>query len=203
MKWSGPVPQPEMLAVTKSVEQCGRAKSSETLLIGPGGGIKNVVIQILNIRKGKPFASPAKPAAMDQRACTYVPHVLIVPLGSKLDLINSDPVLHNVHGYKDAATTAFNVAMPMQNQHLLRTMAVPGTIRLQCDAGHTWMSAYVVVADNPYYALSDAQGRFSIDGIPPGTYQVRLWHEKLGEKVQNVKVDAGARVQLDLEWSGK
>lgn len=203
IKASGAPPKVEMLQVTRNNELCGNSKHSEVLLVGETGGVKNAVIQILNVKKGKAFTTPSKNPTVDQKACVYVPHVQAIPVGSKLELINSDPILHNIHGYLDGTKTLFNVAMPLENQKIPKTITSPGIIRLQCDAGHTWMSGYVVVADNPYYAVTDEQGNFKITEIPAGSYQLRVWHEKLGERIQTVKIDSGATTQLNVDFAAK
>jgi len=93
--------------------------------------------------------------------------------------VNSDAVLHNVHAVATGPTpaTVFNLAMPFKGQKLPIPMRKPGLMKLQCDAGHTWMSGYIYVFEHPYYAVTDEKGAFTIKDVPPGDYTVEMWHE--------------------------
>jgi plastocyanin len=125
---------------------------------------------------------PTPGAAVDQVGCRYSPHVQAVTVGTTVALLNNDAVLHNVHGTVEASAapvTVFNVAMPFKGQKLPTVLRKPGVIKLRCDAGHTWMSAYIHVFDHPYFAVTDARGRFVLEGLPPGRYTLEYWHEPL------------------------
>ena len=112
----------------------------------------------------------------------YKPHVQAVTVGSELTLLNNDRVLHNVHGNLQGSpspVTVFNIAMPIKGQKLPTKLARPGIIRLQCDAGHTWMSAWIHVFREPTFAVTDERGHFSIPDVAPGEYTIEYWHEPL------------------------
>jgi hypothetical protein len=105
-----------------------------------------------------------------------------VPFGETLTIMNSDPILHNVHTYDESAgsKSVFNIAQPIRGQKTPIKSTLfkkPGLYSVTCDAGHPWMSAYIMVMDHPYYALTDANGNFIINNVPPGRYKLRLWHE--------------------------
>ena len=127
---------------------------------------------------------------MDQKNCQYAPHALIVPAGSKIEITNSDPILHNVHGQQitdQGQQTLFNVAQPVRGQRTtVDTSLTPGIVFLTCEAGHPWMSGYVFVANHPYVTLSGDDGQFVIEGVPPGTYRIKMWHEGVALK-RNIK----------------
>jgi hypothetical protein len=172
------------LPIAKDGPVCGKEAPNETLLVGPERGIANVVVAIKGL---KPAGAPAPvlDAGVDQVGCRYRPHVQAVTLGTKLSLINSDAVLHNVHavlGGAEASSTVFNLAMPFKGQKLPAVLKRPGVMKLRCDAGHAWMSAYVAVFDHPYYAVTDQQGRFTIKDVPAGEHQLELWHEPVDGK---------------------
>ena len=117
---------------------------------------------------------------LDQVGCRYIPHVQAATVGTRMALLNSDAVFHNVNANRLAGTgtvQAFNLAMPFKGGKLPATLKVPGILKVRCDAGHTWMSAYVAVFDHPYFAVTDAQGRFKISDLPAGEHTVELWHE--------------------------
>ena len=108
--------------------------------------------------------------------------MLTVAAGTPLDIVNSDPILHNVHAREntpEGAQTIFNVAQPLRGQRTAVNLSVkkPGIVVLSCEAGHPWMSAYVFVADHPYVAVTNDDGEFVIKGVPPGTYRIKMWHE--------------------------
>ena len=114
-----------------------------------------------------------------------------------LDVLNSDPVLHNTHGYY-GKNTAFNVALPMQGGKVTRPLRRPGVVRVDCDA-HGWMEAWIVVADNPYYAQTAADGTFSIADVPPGNYTLEIWQEHTGVMEMPVSVKAKDRGRAAIE----
>jgi plastocyanin len=119
---------------------------------------------------------PSQPQTILQKGCMYDPHVTTIPLGAAVAFKNEDHVLHNVHLFSDEGSL-WNQAQPIFEQTNLYIPAKPGLLRMQCDAGHIWMSGYIWVAENPYYAITDDNGNFIITDVPPGTYKIACWHE--------------------------
>jgi len=207
IRLAGPAPAVTARPVTKDQSVCGREAAGESVVVGKAGALRNVVVSVQDARfAGKP--PPVAGAALDQRQCRYIPHVQALTVGTPLAVMNSDAILHNVHG-NDAreggpALTVFNVAMPIKGQKLPVQMRKPGLVKLQCDAGHTWMNAWIYVFDHPYYAVTDDSGAFVIRDVPAGDHVVELWHEPAngqgpGTRVTaKVKVVDGKRAQLDL-----
>ena len=147
VKLAGKPPALPPRAVVKDNAVCGATKPNEAVLVGAGGGLGNVVV---SLRLPKPAGLPPPPtagAAIDQVGCTYKPHVQAVTVGTSLTLVNSDRVLHNIHGSIGPVQT-FNVAMPIKDQRLPTKLTRPGLVRLQCDAGHSWMSAWLYVFED-------------------------------------------------------
>ena len=186
VKLSGTTTKPENIPVTKNQEYCGAHKSSEKLLTGTNQGVKNVVVTLENITQGKKIDKTTRPV-LDNNQCMFSPHVQAAVVGSKLEIRNSDPILHNTHAFLGNATV-FNLALPLQGQKIPKALRKPGVVRVQCDAGHGWMSAYVVVTEHPYHAVTDENGAFKITDVPPGNYKLKAWHEELGSEVQDVVV---------------
>ena len=187
MKLAGKPPALPPHAVVKDNAVCGTTKPSEAVIVGPGDALRNVVV---SLRLPKP-ASPPPPtagAAIDQVGCAYKPHVQAVTVGTSLTLVNSDRVLHNVHGSIGPVQT-FNFAMPIKDQRLPTKLTRPGLVRLQCDAGHTWMNAWLYVFEHPYFAVTGADGKFEIKDVPAGHYTVDLWHEPADGKGARRDVD--------------
>ena len=174
VRWRGSPPRLQELKVTKDATTCGHAKANQRLIIGPQGGVANAYVYLADVKAGAPL-SPQR-AVLDQKKCEYSPHVLAVPVGSRVVMRNSDPVLHSVHGAL-GARTVFNLAQPVQGQRSEQVLTTPGTFAIKCDAGHPWMNAVVHVARNPYYALTGSDGRFRLHDVPAGTYQIVMWHE--------------------------
>jgi hypothetical protein len=207
VRLEGAAPAVASKPILKDAAVCGREAAAESVVVGKGGALANTVVFVKDAR----FAGslpPAAGAAVDQRQCRYVPHVQALPAGTALSVMNSDAILHNVHGNvlqsSGPALTAFNVAMPIKGQKLPVSLPKPGLIRLQCDAGHTWMNAWIYVFDHPYYAVTDAGGKFVIADVPAGDHVVELWHEPADGQGPGVRVTArvkvvdGKRVRLDL-----
>lgn len=164
----------EPLAVRKDREVCGSVKPFEALVVGPGKGVRNTVVYLEGVERGK----RAPDVELDNSKCLFVPHVTAVMAGGgRTRIKNADPVLHNTHGLLDRLTV-FNVALPNKDQtvDISQRIRKAGVIEVQCDA-HAHMRAWIVVRDNPYFAVTGDEGRFRIADIPPGRYKVVAWHE--------------------------
>ena len=120
--------------------------------------------------------------------------------GVELIVVNSDDVLHNVHGFDERERTAFNVAS-VPATTIANRIRRPGIYEVRCDV-HSWMSAWIVIEEHPYVALSDAQGEFKITEVPPGDYELRIWHEGLGEVLRDVSVRVGEDSFVELVVGG-
>ena len=173
VRFLGEPPKGEPIPVRKNSDVCGESAPSEALVVGPGKGVRYTAVYLEGVERGK------KPAEfeLDNAKCLFVPHVSAVMAGARVKLKNSDAILHNTHGFHDKLTV-FNIALPIRNQIVDITQKIKkvGVIDVQCDA-HTHMRAWIVVRDNPYFAVTDDQGRFRITEIPPGTYRMVAWHE--------------------------
>lgn len=183
--FKGTVPLKTVLP-TKDKDTCGAPRKDPLVIVGAGGEVKDVVVSLKEVKSGKAWAQ-AKPVALDQKGCVFSPHVQVMAPGN-IDVINSDPVLHNTHGYY-GKNTAFNLALPLQGGKVTRPLRRPGVVRVDCDA-HGWMEAWVVVVDNPYYAQTGADGSFSIGEVPPGAYTLVVWQEHAGAVEMPVTVKA-------------
>lgn len=183
IRFEGPPHDFKAVTIAKDAPVCGKQAANDLLVVAPDGGLANVVVSLRGVKAPAP-PPPSKGASVDQVGCRYTPHVQAVTVETELAVLNNDAVLHNVHGTVEAASplTVFNVAMPFKGGRSPQVLKRPGAIKLRCDAGHTWMSAYVHVFDHPWFAVTDARGRFTIQGVPPGKYTVELWHEPIADK---------------------
>jgi plastocyanin len=172
---------------------------SDVLTLGAGNTMANVMVRVKSPVAGT-FTAPAQPGVIDQNGCRYSPHVLGLMVGQTLKLKNSDGLLHNVHALPKV-NTPFNMAMPANRTEAdTKFGKEEGMFLVKCDV-HPWMSAYVGVFTNPFFAVSGADGKFSIPGLPDGTYELEAWHEKLGVKAGTVTVAAGKPATVDFTFA--
>jgi hypothetical protein len=186
-------PAPERLAINMEKDPtCIKLHGdepvlSEELLVGEDGGVRNVFVYI---RKGAPkkdYPVPSEIVKLDQKGCMYRPRVQGMMAGQTLQVLNSDPVTHNVRSFP-IRNRAFNFGQPADSGPRERLFDAPEReIEIQCDI-HRWMHAYLFVMDNPFFAVTDERGAYSIEGLPPGEYSLAIWHETLGKQQQDVKV---------------
>lgn len=157
----------------------------------------NAVIFIEKV-EGKTFSPPAEHALMDQKNMTFVPHVLPVLAGTTVDFLNSDDVLHNVFS-PDKCADNFNLGTWPKGQKRSFTFKNPGCRAVLLCKVHPEMEGYVVVLENPYFAVSNKDGSYSIKNVPPGTYTVSIWHEKLKGPSVKITVPASGSVTQNFE----
>ncbi len=177
------------------------AAKDEEVVVGAGGVLKNVVVRVA---KGiaTPPAPPSTPAVMDQNGCRYRPRVLVAQAGQTVEIRNSDATLHNVHTYKGTATL-FNLAHIQGTAPYKKKFPTVGdVVKFKCDV-HPWMTGFVLVTDNPHFALSGDDGTFNIANVPAGTYTLEIWHERFGSQTKEVTVTDGKPVELKLEFAAK
>ena len=174
VKFAGTPPTLEPLAVNKNRDVCGDRKPSEALVVGTDGGVRGAAILLEGVTKGK---KPTGEVLLDNHKCLFVSHVTATMVAAKARVKNSDGILHNTHGFL-AKATVFNLALPNRDQmiDITKRLTKPGVVRVLCDA-HPHMFAWMIVHDSPYVAVTDERGAFKIDGIPPGTYKLTMWHE--------------------------
>ena len=173
----------------------------EDLVVGAGGALQYVFVQVVSGLPDKAFAPPAQPVQLDQRGCTYHPHMIGLQVGQPLLLVNSDPTLHNVHTVSQV-NASFNFGMSVQGQKATRYFHKPEVmVRAKCDV-HPWMASYIGVVAHPFFAVSGSDGAFTLAGLPAGEYVIEAWHERLGTLKQTVKLDDGERRQIVFEFPG-
>jgi hypothetical protein len=194
--YTGAVPTKKV--IPKDPEVCGEPHSEPQIVVDANKGVKDAIVYLEGVASAKPMAKPAKPAVIDNNKCTFVPESQIVAPGP-IEIVNSDPVLHNTHGFY-GKRTAFNVALPNQGQRVTKDLPRSGLVRVECDE-HGHMHATVYVADHPYHAVTAADGAFTIKDVPPGNYKLVVYQRHTGpiETAVAVKPKETTDVKVDLK----
>jgi plastocyanin len=184
---TAPAPQPIRMTADPNCAQAGTPATTETLLVDSGGGLQNVFVYVKDGLGNRTFAVPAAPVTLEQKGCHYLPHVFGIQVGQPLEIVNDDPTLHNVHA-TPKQNGEFNTGQPLKGMKSVHTFSTKEVmVPFKCDV-HGWMNAYVGVLDHPFFAVTGADGSFALKGLPPGTYTIEAWHEKLGTQTQMVTV---------------
>ena len=177
---------------------CGRAdRPSPALVLGKGRELGNVFVWLEGAKGGD---LPKGPFRIDQKGCAFEPYAQVVSKGAPVTVLNSDPVLHNVHATTVKGDALFNKAIPVKGQSFAERFTTGGVVRMKCDV-HAWMNAWLFVAESPFAAVTDKAGRYAFPGVAPGTYRLHAWHELFGEKVQSVVVPASGVAKADVTLS--
>jgi plastocyanin len=193
-------PKREKAIIVKDRDICGKSEHyDERLMIGNTNGIQNAVVSLTKVWGGKPLSTLGTNLVLDQRGCTYAPHILVVPVNQKVTILNNDGVLHNIHTFS-TRNRPVNLAQTKVQKELEMKFSLPERIQIKCDV-HGWMSAWFVVVDHPYYAVTNAEGEFSLADVPPGTYTLTCWQEKLGEQSATVTIGKSSTVKFDFHYA--
>lgn len=195
---TGEVPVLPPQPVFKHQETCGASMPDQRLMTGSDGALRNVVVYLVDVKSGKPVARD-RPVLLDNSNCAFVPHVLSASVGQNIEIHNSDPFLHDAQAWL-GPKTLFNVAIPAKRT-VHRPLAYPGLVHITCNVRHTWMHAYLFIAEHPYHTVTGDNGEFNIGDIPPGRYKLTAWHELLGSIDREVTVESGKTAKLDLDFA--
>jgi plastocyanin len=201
--YDGKVPALKPLSVAAE-PMCAKKHETvpnEALVLGTGNAMANVMVRVVSgLPAGKSFPAPTTPVTMDQVGCQYKPHVMGIMVGQPFKVLNNDGVLHNVHALSKANPT-FNMAMPPTRKEASATFGKEeGMFVIKCDV-HPWMQSYMGVFSHPFFAVTGADGKFTIANLPAGTYEVEAWHEKLGTQKSKVTVGASDTQTASFKFS--
>jgi plastocyanin len=185
VRYAGARVEKKTVPVTIDQYLCGKEKEAGDLVLSSTSGIRNVVVSLHGVPAGSKAPANGAPVKMDQKQCVFVPRVVVVPVGGTVEFLNSDRLLHNVRG-SGKENPPFNRAQPHA-----RTISIvfksPEILRVDCDL-HSWMRGWIVVAEHPFYAVTNEEGEFVFENVPPGKYKLQAWQETLGRASQEVTV---------------
>jgi plastocyanin len=168
-------------------------------IVAADGQLANVFVYVKEGVSGS-YSAPAESTELNQEGCQYLPHVSGVQVGQTMVIKNSDPTLHNVHAMP-SINQEFNNGQPFQGMELEHAFdKAEIMVPIKCDV-HPWMQSFVGVVDHPFFAVSGADGSFSIDGLPEGDYVIEAWHEELGTQTMSVSVSGGAAADASFDFT--
>ena len=177
----------------------GEERRAEYVVIGSGNTLQNAFVYVKDGLPAAMYPVPAQPAVLDQQKCRYVPRVLGVQVGQQLTIRNSDPLLHNVRA-EAVVNQPFDIGTPAQQMEVPKTFATREVmVPVKCNV-HPWMNGYIGVLEHPFFAVTDANGRFSIPALPAGTYTIEVWHERFGTQSRQITVAARDTKELTFTY---
>ena len=202
--FSGKDEAPKVYKISKDNDVCGTGNREIDYVRVQNGTLLDTVVYLDKVKEGKAFPAELSETTLDQKNCEFKPFLQVMQNGTDLAAVNSDPVLHNIRTYEimgRAKKTVFNVSQPKPNTVTKKVKLKRGDVmKIECDA-HDFMHGFVFVAKNPYAAIVQDDGSFTIDNVPPGKYTVKGWHGTItkGPKAK-VEVTAGGTATADLEF---
>jgi plastocyanin len=201
--YSGTPPKRIEIDMAQDPACVGGEKNESEEYVVHEGGMANVFIYVKDGLGNRIYPAPTEPVTIDQKGCRYLPHVAGVVAGQPVRFTNSDATMHNIHMAPQVdSNLAVDISQPPNQGNDQRVFhAQELMIPVRCN-NHPWMQAFLNVVRNPFYAVSDSDGHFTIKGLPPGTYTIAADQEKLGEKTATVTVGAKQTATADFTYAG-
>lgn len=199
VKFEGTAPKPARIDMSFD-PNCAKTHptpaTTEDVVTGPNGSLANVIVFVAEGLGDRTFQPPAQPVTIEQKGCLYRPRVVALQANQKLDVVNSDSTTHNIHPMP-VNNREWNKTqppgLPIEESFAREEIAIP----VKCNV-HPWMRGYIAVFKHPYFSVTDKSGGFELKDLPPGTYTVKAWHEKLGTQSQKITVAAGQAAKLEF-----
>lgn len=177
--------------VTIDQKVCGNELPDEAIVVDGQGRLANAVVTLTGVKR----AAPAE-AAVTNEKCRFAPRVQLISSKTAVRTTSKDPILHTTNAQLENGRTLFNVALPVPGININKAIAATGPVRLSCNT-HPWMRGWMIVTDEAA-AVSGGDGRFTIDNVPPGSYELRVWHEALKGAPQKITVAAGKPTEVSV-----
>ncbi len=193
----GQLPKLTPPQITKYREIC-RDVPNESLIVGPGHGLRYAVVTLEGIAKGKAVEKETI-HELDNVKCRFGPRVQAASIGQFVLFKNSDPILHTAHALFTNEQPQFNIGL-YPGRVSRKPLIAAGIVNIRCEV-HPWMAAYIVVTEHPYHAVSDIYGEYEITDVPPGVYQLKIWHESLGTQEKRIEVKPAKAQSVDFTFT--
>lgn len=205
IRYIGRRPAPKLIDMSNDpacVEAHHGKAFDESLLVSPSDGLANAFVYVKTGLEGKHFETPTATVVIDQQGCWFKPRILGIQTNQILQVINSDPVTHNIHPMAQI-NREWNHSQgagdpPLGRKFIKQEVMIP----VKCNI-HSWMRAYIGVLEHPYFAVSKTDGAFTIENLPPGNYTVAVWQEKLGTEERHVVVAPHSNAKMNIAFKGK
>jgi plastocyanin len=174
---------------------------NELLVLGNGNTMGNIMVWVSKgLPAGKTWPVPQTSVVLDQQGCQYKPHVMGIMVGQPYKILNSDALPHNVHTLPKV-NKPFNRAMPATlKEATTKFDRAEPIFQVKCDV-HPWMSAYIGVFTHPFFSVTRTDGKYTISGLEPGTYEITAWHERLGTQTTSITVGANDKKSQDFKFA--
>jgi plastocyanin len=203
VKFEGTVPKPKLISMSAD-PSCAKEHPSpvfaQEVVTDSKGDLENVVVFVSEGLGDRTFDAPTQPVVVEQKGCLYTPHVLAVRANQPLHVVNEDPTSHNIHP-TPANNREWNKAEPpgssLDESFAREEIAIP----VKCNV-HPWMHGYIAVFKHPYFAVTGKDGSFDLSSLPPGTYTIKAWHEKLGTSTQTITISANETKEINFVFKG-
>jgi len=197
VKLAGSVPSPRPISMSADPSCANRhAKTvlNQEVVADSRGGLQNVVVFVADGLGDRTFDPPAAPAVFSQKGCQYQPHVVAVQANQPVEVVNDDPTAHNIHPTPVNNREWNKAELPgakVEETFAREEIAIP----VKCNI-HPWMRGYIAVFKHPYFVVTNQDGTFDLQNLPPGRYTIRAWHEKLGMSSQTITIGANETKEL-------
>jgi plastocyanin len=195
IRFAGAPPERKMID-TSTCQSGNKVQQEETVVVGEGGGLRDVIVYLKDAPASDGSAAPE--AVLDQVGCRYTPHALAIQVGQPLKITTTDDFLHNVH-YTSQPEGDVNFGLTHAGESKVVTFDRPQFVRTECNV-HAWMNASVGVMSSPFFAVTVADGSFTISRVPAGHYTIAAWHPLLGERTAAVDIAADGKVDANLDF---
>jgi len=179
------------LRVTIDQKVCGHELPDEAIVVDAQGRLANALVLLTGLKRA------AADAVVTNEKCRFSPRVQLARPRASIRTTSKDPVLHTTQAQLETGRTIFNVALPVPGLNISKPIGAAGFVRLSCNT-HPWMRGWMIVTDDAG-AVSGADGKFAIDNVPPGTYELRVWHEALKGASQKITVVAGKPTEINFQ----